>query len=59
MKMPGPPGRFCPWCFEEGKRVPLRPPRGPVRQCVVHGEKSEAEVLAKIAGKEQEDERST
>jgi len=50
---PGPIGRFCPWCWEEsGKRVVLRPPRGPVRQCIVHGEKSEQEVFEKIAGKE-------
>lgn len=56
MRMPGPPGRFCPWCAEEGKKVPMRPPRGPVRNCPVHGEKSTEEVMMKLAGKEKEDE---
>lgn len=59
IRFPGPPGRFCPWCFEEGKRVPLRPPRGPKRHCPIHGEKSDEQVMAKLAGKEKEDEGKT
>ncbi len=49
MRLQGPPGRFCPWCAEEGKRIPMRPPHGPKRVCRIHGEKSDEEVFTKLA----------
>jgi hypothetical protein len=46
MKIPGPPGRFCPWCVEKGKRRPMRGPlNGPVRVCTEHGEKTQEEIM--------------
>lgn len=49
MRMPGPPGRFCPWCAEEDRRRPMRGPMDGPRNCPQHGEKTTEEIMAKYS----------